>query len=119
MNWRVRVVPEHSSSSFTSYVSTLALAVGLLCDYNLVLFRLRPQSAEDARKAGELARNLDVDHRVLTVNWEGPPPSRSAVQNPARNHRYKLLLDMCGEHSITTLMMGHHVDDQIGKVVAR
>jgi len=78
--------------------------------------RLRAESAEDARKAGELAASLDVEHCILRVNWEGCVPSRNAVQSPARDHRYRLLLDMCRGRGISTLMLGHHVNDQIGKV---
>lgn len=66
--------------------------------------------------AGQLAANIGVDHCILAVKWEGPLPSRNAVQKPARNHRYRLLLEICQKHNINALMMGHHLNDQIGKV---
>ena len=81
-----------------------------------VCYRLRPDSTRDAHLAGKLAGDLGVDHCVLSVDWGGTPPTRSSLQSPARNHRYQLILSECRNRDISTLMMGHHANDQIGKV---
>lgn len=67
-------------------------------------------------EAGELAASLGVKHHVLTLDWEGAVPTgQYKMQNAAREKRYEVLLEYCRTSSISNLMLGHHLDDQIGE----
>lgn len=70
---------------------------------------LRPGSAEEATKAGELCAALGLPHRVLT--WEGIK-LRTGVQAAARAARYRLLADHALEENIDFVLTAHNLDDQ-------
>lgn len=83
------------------------------------LYRLRDASSREAVNAGELAASMGVKHHVLTVDWEGAMPTgQYKKQNAAREKRYKALLEYCRTYSISNLLLGHHLDDQIGGLSA-
>jgi len=70
---------------------------------------LRPESADEAKwVAGEMEKRK-IKHVILT--YRGKPPKKN-VEATAREYRYKLLLDYCKGHGITTLLLGHTADEQ-------
>lgn len=90
--------------------------VGVTVDH-----RLREESAREAVEVGELVTKMGVEHRVLTVDWEGSGRGGGAVnrriQELAREKRYSLLFRLCQQLGIEVLMTGHHFNDQLGKKV--
>jgi tRNA(Ile)-lysidine synthase len=70
---------------------------------------LRPESAEEARSAGDWARALGLAHEVLT--WEGPKPEEN-IQAAARAARYALLGSAMRRRGVWALLTGHTLDDQ-------
>lgn len=70
---------------------------------------LRPESADEAREVGAVARRFGLSFRSLS--WQGPVPG-SGVEAAARAARYELLLDAAREAGATLLATAHHRDDQ-------
>ncbi len=70
---------------------------------------LRPNSAQEARRVQEWAVKWGIEHHILT--WEGDKPS-SCLQEKARDARYQLLISWCKAHATSTLLLGHHAQDQ-------
>lgn len=70
---------------------------------------LRPESADEAMQAGNMARRLGVAHEVL--RWQGAKPTGD-VQAAARRARYALLGEACERHAIGSLLVAHHLEDQ-------
>jgi tRNA(Ile)-lysidine synthase len=70
---------------------------------------LRPDSASEARQAGDWLKAHGIRHLVL--RWPGPYPA-TGVQAAARQARYRLLTDYCREHAILHLLVAHHRGDQ-------
>lgn len=71
--------------------------------------RLREGSTAEARAVIGQLRGFGVAARLLT--WAGPYPT-SAVQERAREARYRLLATACREAGILHLLLAHHADDQ-------
>ncbi|MDA7988350.1 MAG: tRNA lysidine(34) synthetase TilS [Alphaproteobacteria bacterium] len=79
--------------------------------------RLRPESADEARRAGEIAREIGVRHRVLRP--AAAPDAESAVEERARELRYRLLAAALAEEGALHLLVAHTRDDQIETVRLR
>jgi tRNA(Ile)-lysidine synthase len=70
---------------------------------------LRHDSALEAQRVHESVLKRGIKHVIL--KWEGDKPT-SHVQEKARTARYHLLLSWCRAHHISTLLLGHHAQDQ-------
>jgi tRNA(Ile)-lysidine synthase len=58
-----------------------------------------------------------VPHESLTVSWERKP--ETAIQQKARDARYKLLGDWTHRNRLHALVTAHHLDDQAETLVMR
>ena len=79
--------------------------------------RLRPESAEEAEKVARLCERLGVPHATLTAEWAEKPSS--AIQERARDERYRLLGAWLAQRSLAALATAHHADDQAETLVMR
>ncbi|UVC07382.1 tRNA lysidine(34) synthetase TilS [Rhizobium sp. TH2] len=70
---------------------------------------LRPGSADEALKAGELCAALDIPHTVLT--WPGDKP-KTGIQAAARSARYRLLTEHAIHNKIDLILTAHNLEDQ-------
>ena len=70
---------------------------------------LRTESARDARQVVAWAKAAGLKAQVLT--WSGPKP-QSGIEAAAREMRYRLMGDWLVKKKITTLHVGHTLDDQ-------
>jgi tRNA(Ile)-lysidine synthase len=70
---------------------------------------LRAASAAEAKRAGKMARQLGVTHRILT--WKGGKPA-SGVQAAAREARYALMMEAMKSEKLDCLLVAHHLEDQ-------
>ena len=70
--------------------------------------RLRPESADEARRAGLEAARLGVPHRVLVWPPPHPPGNISAM---AREARLRLLSAWAREEGLAAIALGHTRDD--------
>jgi len=70
---------------------------------------LRPTSKEEAQQVQKWAQEQRIEHVILT--WEGNKPA-SHLQEKARTARYLLLTEWCKNNDVSTLLLGHHREDQ-------
>lgn len=70
---------------------------------------LRPASKEEAQQVQKWAQDRGIEHVILT--WEGDKPT-SHLQEEARKARYHLLTEWCKKNDVSTLLLGHHREDQ-------
>ncbi len=77
---------------------------------------LRPGSADDAARVEAAAREHGLSCRRLL--WTGPRPA-GAVQEKAREARYRLLTGLCASVGADHLVIAHTADDQAETVLFR
>ncbi|MEQ8404676.1 MAG: tRNA lysidine(34) synthetase TilS [Oceanicaulis sp.] len=68
---------------------------------------LRPESAEEARRAARMAHDAGASARILT--WDAPRPG----QGHARTARHSLLAEACRKDGVTLLCLAHTLEDRI------
>lgn len=71
---------------------------------------LRAGSAEEAFIVQKLLQSRGITHEIL--KWQGDKPA-THIQEEARAARYRLLLDACRRHAISTLAVAHNLEDQV------
>lgn len=79
--------------------------------------RLRPESTEEARRVGEMARTAGFARHVV-LSWNGPHPA-TGIQAAARAARYGLIGDYCCSNGIPALLTAHTRDDQAETALMR
>lgn len=79
--------------------------------------RLRPESAAEAEIVARICGQLEVPHSTLAAQWARKPSS--AIQERARDERYRLLAEWLAERSLAALLTAHHADDQAETLVMR
>ncbi len=77
---------------------------------------LRPESRAEALQVGRWARDLGLNHAILT--WRGEKPA-TGVQEKARAARYSLLFDHARSIGAEAVAVAHHADDQWETVLIR
>lgn len=96
---------------------------------------LQTSSSEMTAQCVELAKKLEVQHRILRIPWGTAPfpvnPSistrgknssaekKGAVETIAREARYHLMFSVMQAEGIHTLLVGHHADDQLETALLR
>ena len=78
---------------------------------------LRPEAASEAALVGQICSELAVPHSILTARWADIP--ETAIQERARQQRYRLLGYWAEERRLDAIVMGHHADDQAETVLMR
>jgi len=78
---------------------------------------LRPGSHAEAEMVAGVCATLDVPHVTLTVAWASPPAT--AIQEKARDERYRLLSGWLDERNLSALATAHHADDQAETLLMR
>jgi len=85
--------------------------VALIVDHGL-----RPESAEEASRVAQQCERSGIDARIL--RWRGDKPT-TAIQERAREARYRLLERACRDHGILHLLLGHQATDQAETIAMR
>jgi tRNA(Ile)-lysidine synthase len=78
---------------------------------------LRDGSHEEAAMVAGVCASLDVPHVVLTAKWHEKPAT--AIQERARDERYRLLGDWAALRQLDAIATAHHLDDQAETVIMR
>jgi tRNA(Ile)-lysidine synthase len=78
---------------------------------------LRPEAHEEAAMVGQICERLGVPHSTLTARWNEIP--QTAIQERARNQRYRLLGYWGEERGLGALATAHHADDQAETLLMR
>lgn len=77
---------------------------------------LRSEAAHEAADVTALCERLGVPHTI--VRWTGWD-RQGNLQKEARDARYRLITDWAKDHDITTIALGHTLDDQAETVLMR
>jgi len=78
---------------------------------------LRPEARDEAEFVASICQRLSVPHAVLTARWNEVP--QTAIQERARDQRYRLLGYWAEERRLEALATGHHADDQVETLLMR
>jgi len=78
---------------------------------------LRAESRAEAEMVARTCAELRVPHEILAVEWSEPPSS--AIQERAREARYRLLAGWLVERKLKALATAHHADDQAETILMR
>ncbi len=80
--------------------------IGITVDH-----KLRPTSTDEALYINDLlSTKFNIKHYVLTWNTEKP---MSNIEAKAREERYRLMFEFCKNNNIDTILLGHHLQDQV------
>ena len=78
---------------------------------------LRPEAPDEAAMVAAVCDRLEVRHATLTARWSELP--ETAIQERARNQRYRLLGYWAEERGLDVLATAHHAEDQAETVLMR
>lgn len=79
--------------------------------------QLRPEADQEEHFVQELASKKNIP--FYSYIWEEQLHPESGIEVSARKVRYQFFKDIMKEHDISTLMTGHHQDDQVETVLMR
>lgn len=78
---------------------------------------LRPDSPAEADYVASVCEKLGVPHLTAKARWEEKP--QTAIQQRAREERYRLLANWVADRRLAALVTAHHADDQAETVLMR
>jgi tRNA(Ile)-lysidine synthase len=78
---------------------------------------LRAESRAEAEQVAVVCAGLGVTHEIRTVAWAETPDS--AIQERAREARYRLIADWLRERRLCAVCTAHHRDDQAETLLMR
>jgi tRNA(Ile)-lysidine synthase len=78
---------------------------------------LRSAADDEAALVGEICHRLKLPHSILRARWAETP--ESAIQERARQQRYRLLGYWAEERGLDGIVTGHHADDQAETLLMR
>jgi tRNA(Ile)-lysidine synthetase-like protein len=86
----------------------------------IVDHKLRKESSEEARWVAEqLAEKLGMKSQILSLQWPEDSALLKNFEGTARTKRYQALGLACRDQGITSLVVGHHGDDQAETIFLR
>ncbi|QSZ35925.1 hypothetical protein DSL72_007047 [Monilinia vaccinii-corymbosi] len=83
---------------------------------------VRDGSLEEAQKVMGVLDTLGMTSRILTIPWEDVPGNPSKLPNfesLARKYRFQAMGRYCRNLDISSLLLGHHADDQAETILMR
>lgn len=97
------------SSALLHLLHIWTQSVGVTLSAVTVDHGLRKAAAAEAKAVGEICAGLGVDHTVLNwTGWDG----KGNLQDQARQARYRLMTEWAQQRGISTIALGHTLDDQ-------
>lgn len=78
---------------------------------------LRSEAPDEAAFVAGICHRLDVPHSILTARWAETP--ETAIQERARQQRYRLLGYWAEERGLDAIVTAHHADDQAETLLMR
>ncbi len=115
-NLAVAVSGGPDSTALAMLMRDWAAATGRNLTALVVDHGLRADAEAEAVRVASRLRAADIRSHVLTCTGDKPD---TAVQAPARDARYRLMLGWCRSHGHDSLFLGHHGDDQAATVAMR
>ncbi|RIA91015.1 PP-loop family-domain-containing protein [Glomus cerebriforme] len=96
--------------------------------------QLRKQSTKEAFQVSNMLSTLEINNKIMKIQWKDVSsmnpdikinsfnssfPTKSQYETFARIERYKLLAKGCHEDKISSLFVGHHLNDQLETLIMR
>ncbi|CAB4395460.1 unnamed protein product [Rhizophagus irregularis] len=94
--------------------------------------QLREESTKEAFQVSNILSTLEINNQIMKIQWKrvdlsdltinnsnSPFPTQSQYETFARIERYKLLAKGCNEYKISSLFVGHHLNDQLETLLMR
>ena len=78
---------------------------------------LRPEARSEAEMVASVCERLGVRHATLAARWSEVP--ETAIQERARNQRYRLLGYWAEERGLDAIVTAHHAEDQAETLLMR
>ena len=78
---------------------------------------LRAGSRDEAEMVADICTRLGAPHAILTAAWDEKPVT--AIQERAREERYRLLGQWAKERKLDAIATAHHLDDQAETLLMR
>jgi tRNA(Ile)-lysidine synthase len=78
---------------------------------------LRAEASDEAAMVAAVCERLKIRHATLTARWSEIP--ETAIQERARNQRYRLLGYWAEERGLDALATAHHAEDQAETLLMR
>jgi tRNA(Ile)-lysidine synthase len=78
---------------------------------------LRTGSRDEAEMVAGICQRLGAPHAILTAAWDEKPVT--AIQERARDERYRLLGQWAKERKLDAIATAHHLDDQAETLLMR
>jgi tRNA(Ile)-lysidine synthase len=78
---------------------------------------LRTGSRDEAQMVADVCAAVGVPHAILTAQWGNKPST--AIQERAREERYRLLGQWAKERQLDAIATAHHLDDQAETLLMR
>ena len=100
----------------------LLIAAGWARDCGIALIpviidhAIRAESADEARRAAQRARELGLS--PVIIRWQGAKPA-TGLQAAARDFRLKTFASIAHQHDANTVLLGHTLEDQAETVMMR
>jgi tRNA(Ile)-lysidine synthase len=94
-----------------------AAACGEQIEAATVDHALRPEGRSEAETVAGICAEHGIAHTILTARWTEAP--ETAIQERARNQRYRLLGYWADERRLDAIATAHHADDQAETVLMR
>ncbi|TGO32654.1 hypothetical protein BHYA_0298g00010 [Botrytis hyacinthi] len=83
---------------------------------------VRDGSLEEAQKVMRVLESLGMASRILTLPWKditGNPSQLPNFESLARKYRFQAIGKYCQKSDISSILLGHHADDQAETVLMR
>lgn len=79
----------------------------------------RPSSDIEALKVGALIKKWDINHIITKLSYTQPVHSITNFEEIARDGRYSHFYKICLSHNISSLFLGHNLNDQLETFISR
>ncbi|KAF2219230.1 PP-loop family-domain-containing protein [Elsinoe ampelina] len=118
--------PAISRASFTAFIVDHGVRPESLDEAqkvrNIILSKTGPAKTTYVQRGGQSIEKINgMDVKILKLDWTThvPPLQLPNFESLARRLRYQALAKACIAHDISTLLLGHHADDQAETVLSR
>jgi tRNA(Ile)-lysidine synthase len=101
-------------------IATHLWSIDKACDvkYLTINHNLRPNSHEEARNTSDILIKYGIkQNNIIIYDWVHDSIPSSAIEEKARNKRREIVKEICNNHDIQNVLLGHHLDDQIETLI--
>lgn len=79
----------------------------------------RVNSATEAKQISQIMKQWNVNHIIEKLQYDVDPKTIANFEEVARTKRYEAIGSICSTLDVSTVLLGHHCDDQVETFVQR